>query len=311
MGKFALYLRIAASREKRAYERLLNESAGVIQNSYLAYKWRIFLGDLFVYNRARRIQRSIKAFKLRSDVCTLIEARRVRSSRKIQYFYRKYVPLRKLYARFEIRKQLLLRQRNAVSRIIHAYRSHVIWKTYKRHRNNRYYEMLRNQAVILFQCAAFIQKNWRKFKHRFPFHILCIMRRLAAETLQREIATATMIQRWYRHYMPSLLERKRIARELWENTKARMIQKLARAFFFKLEIARRVEAIFKRRTKARNVIVHNVRWRLLVRNWDSRFELQRARAQIRRSIYCAASKIQRGLAKRHRDYNLPIRVAAR
>ena len=311
MGKFALYLRIAASREKRARERLLNESARVIQNSYLAYKWRIFLTSLFIYNRARRIQRSLKAFNLRSAVCKLIEARRDRNSRKIQYFYRKYSPLRKLYHRFERRKQLLIRQRHAVGRIVHAYRSHLIWKAYKRNRNHRYYDMLRNKAIILFQCAAFIQKNWRRYRHRFPYHIFCIMRRLAAERLQLEITTARKIQRWNRFYMPLHQERKRIERKLLENMKAAIIQKLAKAFLLKAEVFRRVEATFKRKTKARNIIAHNIRWRLLIRNWASRFELQNARAEIRRCIRNAASKIQRGLVKRHRDYYLPIRVAAR
>ena len=310
-GKFALHLRIAASREKRARERLLQHSAAVIQNSFQAYLWRKFLWHLYIYNRARRIQRSYKSYTLRLVVYRLIESRKDRCSRKIQYFYRKYSPLRRLYMRFERRRKTIALQRHAISRITHAYRSHLIWKAYKRNRNHKYYEFLRNKAIILFQCAAFIQKNWRIHKSRFPYHIFCMMRRLAVEKLNFEILNALRIQRWNRRYMPLFLERKRIERILLENKKAKVIQKFSKASVLRMEIANRISTRLLKTIKARNIIVRNIRLRILRREWKSRFRLQHIRAQTRRQIYTAASKIQNGTAKRHRSYYLPIRVAAR
>ena len=180
-GKFALYMRISATRDRRLHEARLDRAARIIQNTYYVLMWRQHLAFVFQYNRARRIQRGIKSYHRRLSIYNLINARKQRSALLIQQFFKKYKDLRQLYIRFRRRQEFNQLRSRCSARIAHMYRSHRVWMEYKRIKTLKFYALLRGKTAVLHRCAAFIQKNWRVMHNLFPRHVNLLMHRLERE----------------------------------------------------------------------------------------------------------------------------------
>ena len=96
-----------------------------------------------------------------------------------------------------------------------------------------------------------------------------------------------------------------------QNRSASKIQTLTKAYLLKRELRDRVNATFMRRTKACNVVVKNIRLYTLLKMLRIRCQAMAERLILRRAIFEAATSIQRGLSHKHREYYLPLRLAAR
>jgi hypothetical protein len=137
------------------------------------------------------------------------------------------------------------------------------------------------------------------------------MKRLAADKARFEYEVAAFLQHWIKKYLPPYIERKRLALLKLRNSKATIIQKLVKTFLLKNAIHYRVIATFNKKTRASKRLSRNIRlyaWRVLM---SAHFVAMKERFAWRKVIYSAATAIQRGLVMKHREYYMPMRVAAR
>lgn len=311
LGKFSLYLRIAASRERRAQELIEYRAAKVLQNAYLAKVWRTLMSSLKTYNRARRIHRGLRAYGLRLAIFKRILARKYRCAAQIAQFYRRRRGIKYLYKLIDIRRRRAALEIYSVCRIQYLYRCFVVRRRFRRHRNKKYYALLRGKSTIVRQSASYIQKNWRISTGRFPHHIYMLMSRLAQEMAIEKANAATLLQAWIRTRMPYQRRKRALALLALQNKKSRIIQKLAKSYLLRKELQRRVFATYRKKVGAAATIGRNIRLRIWRKRMDVKFVRMAEVLSRLREEFAAATMIQRGLSRKHREYNQPLRIAAR
>eukprot|EP01041_Mallomonas_annulata_P001324 gene1324-2553_t len=251
-----------------------NRAASIIQNSYQAYKWNELLINMKYNNKARRVQRGVRAHQTRVAVRKRVENT---SAKKIQKFTKKRMWLKKLEWRFKMRAVLLKTEERVKAfsavRIQHAYRVHEALGAESR-------EELRKQLE-------------REHEER-----------------RRMNCAATVIHRSYRGYQ-DYRERIRLTSWRLEVKSVNIIIRAYRSFRTRVALQERVMLTAERKAALQRFINYYAQHNWIVLHWIMMFnrrakELQRMRMRNR-----GASMLQRMFRRVMRDYNLPVRVAAR
>jgi hypothetical protein len=312
-GKLEMFMRVAARRAKMEYEKMRNDKATIIQNSYRAHLWDLLLLAARQNNRARRIQRGFRSFQYRSWVWVVVRMGRHRRACKIQRFVRRFLWICRMQFRWKVHalrfKNVEKIRYRAAYKIQHEYRAHKIREQIRREEIKKAYEALRASTGIALSKISMIQRNWRQLKkvENFPRHVKMICMRIVRQRRSQQYLAARRIQRLVRWYVVELLQR----REQLKLDSASSIWRLAKAFLLRLALWDRVMATRERRRLAANLIKDNLRPAMFRRKLLPRLAIRRARMELERYRNKAAAFIQEFYRRKVADYYSAVRVASR
>lgn len=190
-GSYAMFIKLAARKAKALHDKLLNDSATMIQNNYRGHLWFQLLKAAVQNNRARRISFSFRHYQYRTMVHPYRNARREnnwnldakqrytknslmvhrsklhhRQASKLQRFIRWFIFKTNLKARFKLRRYVIvfLRAKKQLSAIYiqRAQRAHSLREKIKREELRKLHEAQRGNALKARATISKIQRNWRQ-----------------------------------------------------------------------------------------------------------------------------------------------------
>jgi hypothetical protein len=264
-------------------------------------------------NRARRIQRAFRAYQYRVWVEAAMERRRVRKAIELKHFILRLMGKWRLNVRFrqrEHRKKLEIARRNeAASRIRHAYMSKKLYQNYSAQRKVRITGIMERYKALRIAAIRRLQRFYRTVVRPdlASRHLLIIARRHALLIYQRETAAAKVIQKFFRPYIDH-----GVAVTRARKAKAQVVlRRMFTSYSLRSEIDRRAMCTLQHKIAAVNVISKLFSHCLWMKFLNRRFIHMRFKLEHARELDRCARVIQVGLRRKIREYNMPLRIAAR
>jgi hypothetical protein len=312
-GMLSLISRFVDRKNALENERMRKKKAIIIQSSYRAHLWDVLMHAAIQNNRARRIQKALRASQYRGWLSERIQLRkRLLLKRKMQILSN-FAWLCQMKNKFNLRiKRYLLSQKNRERCAIviqRGYRDSVgrFLKKKEIALQVRYKLMERTGDIRAY--ISTIQRNWRQRRRpdRFPYHVKLCMIRIDRQRRLKLYNAAFSIQKLARYYIDIMIERRK--ERLME--RVLIIQRLAKAYLLKLSLWDRV--IRKRRLKAfmANKIKRWLRQKIFQINLKPRFAAMKAHLDYQRFLNKTATFLQRFVHRKRGEYYSALRIAGR
>lgn len=313
VGMFHLHVKVAARRRRIDFERRMHRFAVIIQNTFRAFMWKVLLLKMMQNNRARRIQRGYRAHQYREWTEAALERRRIHKAVALKNVILRLVGRWRLNVRFRLREQrikLEIAQRNeAASRIKHAYASRKLQRNYESQRKDRITGIMERYRLLRINAVRRLQRFYRLIMRPdlAGRHLLICAQRHALLIYQRESAAARSIQRYFRPYIDCGMA----ITGLRKANAQLVLRRMFTSYSLRAEIDRRAYETLETKVRAVNVISKLFSHRLWMKVLNRRFEHMRYKLDHAREVDRCARIIQIAFRNKMREYNMPLRIAAR